>query len=291
VIRPPGRARAWSRLPPPARDAVLATLAAATVAAAALLAGASASPTVLVLLSAGAAAPLVVVRRFPVAAALASAAVVLAGAGVPEWSGRLVAMAAFCAAAYRVARPALLLVASVGWLLVLLLVGTDPGGTTAFAEAVVTGIAPVAVGYALRVSRESARQAARLQRAEAARAIAEEHGRVAREVHDAVGHHLTAIRMQASAARHVLRDDEVPPVAAAALGAVDRLAAAALADVRSLLDELRETGPVTAPRHRGVPGRAQRRRPGRTAARSRLPRGLPGAPGGRHERGPSRRGR
>ncbi|GAA1260282.1 sensor histidine kinase [Pseudonocardia aurantiaca] len=249
MIRTPGPVSAWLRLAPLARDAVLAVATSAALVAAALLEGASASTALLALLSAGAAAPLVLVRRFPFPAALASAAVVLCGAGIPEWSGRLVAMAAFCAAAYRVARPLLMLAASIGWLLVLLFVATHPDGVAAFGEAVVTGIAPVAVGTALRVSREHARQSVRLQQVEAAREIAEEHARVAREVHDAVGHHLTAIRMQAGAARHVLRAEDVPPVAGAALATIDGLAASALADVRSLLDELREgRGPTLADR-------------------------------------------
>jgi signal transduction histidine kinase len=194
------------------RDVVLAASAAAAVLVAALLEGAPAAAALP--LSVVVAAPLLVRRRFPLTAALGSAVVALAGAGIPEWSGRLVALAA-------------------------VLLGDLASGAGTVAEAVVMGIAPVAAGYALRLSREHARQSARLHEVEAARQIAEENGRVARDVHDAVGHHLTAIRMQAGAARHVLRSDDVPPVAGTALATIDGLAAAALTDVRCLLDDLR----------------------------------------------------
>jgi signal transduction histidine kinase len=219
------------------RDVVLAACAAAAVLVAALLEGAPAAAALP--LSVAVAAPLLVRRRFPVSAALASAVVALAGAGIPEWSGRLVALAAFCSAAYHARRPVLLLNLSIGWTAALLLVANRVSGAGTVAEAVVMGIAPVAGGYALRLSREHARQSARLHEVEAARQIAEENGRVARDVHDAVGHHLTAIRMQAGAARHVLRGDDVPPVAGTALATIDGLAAAALTDVRCLLHDLR----------------------------------------------------
>ncbi len=230
----------------PRRDLGWAVLTAAAVPGAALLEGAPASMG-LALLSAGVAAPLASRRLYPVTVALACAAVAVGGVGIPEWSGRLVAMAAFCSAAYHTGRPALLLALSGGWSAALLLAAVRPAGVAALAESVLVGIAPVAVGLALRAGREQARQTARLHRAEAVRAVAEEHGRLAREVHDAVGHHLTAIRMQAGAARHVLPGPELPPVAGAALDTIDGLAAVALADVRALLDDLR-AGPSLADR-------------------------------------------
>ncbi|WP_086853144.1 histidine kinase [Amycolatopsis kentuckyensis] len=63
--------------------------------------------------------------------------------------------------------------------------------------------------------------------------VAEEHARVAREVHDAVGHHLTVIRLQATAVRHVAR--ELPPAADRALATIADASATALAEVRAVL--------------------------------------------------------
>lgn len=224
----------WRRLPSTARDGALAAVAGVVLHGAAVLEGAAPAPE-LAALSAGVAAPLVLRRRFPLAAALAAAVVSLAGLGVPEWSGRLVVMAAFCSAAYHGARPAVALAASVTWFAALSMGGVQPATVAAFAEIVVTGIAPVAVGVALRT-------AAQLHRADAARAVAEERAALVRDVHDAVGHHLTAIRMQAAAARHVVPAEVMPPVAGRALATIDDVAAAAITDVRAVLGALREQG-------------------------------------------------
>jgi hypothetical protein len=83
-------------------------------------------------------------------------------------------MAAFGSAAYYGACLVVVLVVSVGWLMIQSMVATQPTSAAALAEDIVTGIAPVAVGYA--------DQSARLHRAEAARTVAEEHARVPREV-------------------------------------------------------------------------------------------------------------
>ncbi|NUT92730.1 MAG: sensor histidine kinase, partial [Saccharothrix sp.] len=95
-------------------------------------------------------------------------------------------------------------------------------------------LAPVAVGHALRQHRDRAGQAVRLARAE-------DRARTAREVHDAVGHHLTAIHLQARAVRRVTRD--LPPAADHALGSIADSSAAALAEVR---DVLRDHGATLA---------------------------------------------
>ncbi|MEV0698583.1 sensor histidine kinase [Saccharopolyspora sp. NPDC050389] len=234
---PPGRL--WRRLGPTAQDAVLAGMAAVVVAAAAMSQGAA--PVLAVAgFSLAVAAPLALRRRLPLAVAVVAAVVVLAGSSLPGWSGKLVAMIAFCSAAYyRPQRVALVFAASVGWLLMYALVlPAGQFGGELFGEAVITGIAPVAVGYAMRLHRDRAEQAARLHRAEASRAVAEERGRIAREVHDAVGHHLTAIRMQVGAATYALGD--LPPAAGTAFDTVDDLATAALVEVRELLETLRD---------------------------------------------------
>jgi signal transduction histidine kinase len=105
-------------------------------------------------------------------------------------------------------------------------------------DLVVMGVAPVATGYALRLHRERAEQTLRVQRAEAERVLADERAQVARDVHDSVGHHLTAIRMQATAVRRVLGG--TPAVADRALGTIADLSSSALEEVRGLLSTLRE---------------------------------------------------
>lgn len=189
------------------------------------------------------ASPLLLRRRFPLTAAAVCAAVVIViviAAGVPNWPGRLVAMAAFGSAAFHRPRP-VVLACSVGWLLVLTAVGVRPAGAVAtYTDLVLLGVAPVAAGYALRLHRDRADHAARLYREETRRVVAEEHARVAREVHDAVGHHLTLIRLQAGAVRHVARS--LPPVADRALATISAASATALAEVRAVLTTLPGNG-------------------------------------------------
>ncbi|MEV0052303.1 sensor histidine kinase [Saccharopolyspora shandongensis] len=237
LASPPGRL--WRRLGPTTQDTVLAGVAAVVVAAAATWQG-TAPVFAVAGFSLAVAAPLALRRRLPLSVAVVAAVVVLAGSSLPGWSGKPVAMIAFCSAAYnRPQRVAPVFAASVGWLLMYASVlPAGQFGTELFAEAVITGIAPVAVGYAMRLHGERAEQAVRLHRAEASRAVAEERGRIAREVHDAVGHHLTAIRMQVGSAVYALRD--LPPAAGTTFDTVDSLAAAALGEVRELLETLRD---------------------------------------------------
>lgn len=226
-----------------------AGVAAVAVAAVALLEGAQGPPLLVVVLSIAVATPLTW-RRFPLTAAVVSAAVALCGGvAVPGWSGSLVAAGAFYLAAYhRPRRVGTVLALSVACFLAPLFVGAADGaevgprfigiGTTPLSQAVLMGVAPVAVGYASRLHQDRARQAARLRHAEAVRIMAEERTLLAREVHDAVGHHLTAIRMQAGAARHVLGGTS--SVAHRVLGTIDDSASSALGEVRTLLAVLRE---------------------------------------------------
>jgi signal transduction histidine kinase len=233
------------------RDPVLAAGCAFLVFGLAVVERAPASPLVLAALSGSAAAPLLLRRRLPLTSAIITATVVLAGMAVPRWSGGLVAVVAFCSAAYYSRHAGRVFTVSALSFLAPLVVGSPAVsgpvrssiaglGTTPFTQALLIGVAPAAVGYALRLHHERADQLIRLQQAEAVRAIADQRTRIAREVHDAVGHHLTAIQMQASAARHVLRD--IPPVADRALRTIDGSARSALRDVRMILALLRADG-------------------------------------------------
>jgi signal transduction histidine kinase len=226
-----------------AGDALSAGVAAVVVLVLGLVEHSATSPLAMAGAAVVVAVPLVVRRRFPLVAALGSAVVVIAVA-LPDWPGRLVAMAAFGSAAYRRPRP-VVLVCSVCWSLVLAMVGVRPPGVAGtYTDLVLLGIAPVAVGYALRLHRDRADQAARLYREETRRVVAEEQARVAREVHDAVGHHLTVIRMQANAVRHVTRS--LPAVADQALARIAESSATALTEVREVLDALPAHGTTLA---------------------------------------------
>lgn len=217
------------------RDALPAGGAAAGVVVLGLVERSWVNPVAMITASAAVSAPLLFRRRFPLTTAFVCAAIVVVAA-LPSWPGRLVAMAAFGSAAYHRPRPVVLLL-SAGWLLMLTMISMRPPGQAAtYTDLILLGIAPVAVGYALRLHRDRADQAARLYQEETHRVVAEEHARVAREVHDAVGHHLTMIRMQANAVRHVTRS--LPPVADKALATIAESSATALAEVRDVLAAL-----------------------------------------------------
>jgi signal transduction histidine kinase len=95
-------------------------------------------------------------------------------------------------------------------------------------------VVPPAIGTTVRVNRESAaRERAELVR----RHVDEERLRVAREVHDVVGHGLAAINMQANVALHVR--DRDPVALERALTEISRSSEQALEELRSTLAVVR----------------------------------------------------
>jgi signal transduction histidine kinase len=109
---------------------------------------------------------------------------------------------------------------------------------------------PFAIGVTVRLSRESIARA----RAEALRQhMYDERLRVAREVHDVVGHGLAAIKMQADVALHVL--PRKPEQAEIALTAISRTSSKALDELRATLALLRRPGSDS--RRSPVPGLAR----------------------------------
>jgi signal transduction histidine kinase len=83
---------------------------------------------------------------------------------------------------------------------------------------------------AVRSREIAAREAAR-------RAVSEEQGRIAREVHDVIAHSVSVIVVQAAAAQDVF--DESPGQARAALASIERAGRDALAELRGLLGAVR----------------------------------------------------
>jgi signal transduction histidine kinase len=116
-----------------------------------------------------------------------------------------------------------------------------------FGEALAAAVAIAAVlllGEAVRVQARYLAELART-RAEQARTRAEqerrqaseERLRIARELHDVLGHHLSLISVQAGVGLHLM--DERPEQARAALQAIKQASAEALREVRSVLGVLR----------------------------------------------------
>jgi len=100
------------------------------------------------------------------------------------------------------------------------------------------------IGDNLRVRRaytrqleERAAQLEREQEEQAALAVAQERGRIARELHDVVAHHVSVMIVQASAARRVAEKD--PAAAQEALAAIENAGRMALAEMRRMLEVLR----------------------------------------------------
>lgn len=84
---------------------------------------------------------------------------------------------------------------------------------------------------------ERAERLERERETEAARAVAEEQARIARELHDVIAHTLSVIVVQAAAARDVFTVR--PERAQEALAAIERSARGALEELRSLLGRVR----------------------------------------------------
>ena len=93
-------------------------------------------------------------------------------------------------------------------------------------------------GYLARRSAELARELRAEQAERARREVAEERGRMARELHDVVAHHMSVISVQAGLARFVFDSD--PRTARASLGTIADTSGEALDELRRMLQVLRE---------------------------------------------------
>ncbi len=108
--------------------------------------------------------------------------------------------------------------------------------------------APWAAGLAMRLRQEreqvlgAENERLREEQAQrAARAVAEERSRIARELHDVVSHAISVTVLQARGARRTLDSDRA--AVRRALDAIEQTNAAALGDMRRLLAVLRDTEP------------------------------------------------
>jgi signal transduction histidine kinase len=122
-----------------------------------------------------------------------------------------------------------------------------------FGFAAVWFVGTALFGEAVRLRREQQRTtearaefAERSREQEARRRVAEERLRIARDVHDVVGHSLATIALQAGVAEHLLDDRE--PKARESMATIRRLSKEALAEVSAMLGVLRaEDGAERAP--------------------------------------------
>ncbi len=99
----------------------------------------------------------------------------------------------------------------------------------------------VGIGVWARAGLLERRRLERRGAAEARLAVALERRRMARELHDIVGHTVTIMMLQAAGARRLMSAD--PARADAALGAVDEMGNQAMGELRRLLAVLRSTDP------------------------------------------------
>jgi signal transduction histidine kinase len=199
-----------------------------------------------VVLLAGVAGALVLLRRYPVGVLLFvfGATFVYFALGYtdgPIWIALVVAYISAIASGHRLLT-AILAVAGYGlfpWLDYLLRDGPAPS---------LVGLAGLAawllvlfgIGEAIRIRRERLAESVRMREGEAKRRASEERLRIAQELHDALGHHLSLINVQAGVALHV--NDQLPEEARAALSAIKDASKEGLTELRSVLEILRQDG-------------------------------------------------
>ncbi len=97
---------------------------------------------------------------------------------------------------------------------------------------------PAALGWGLQRQHRLTEELEKARYALAERAVSQERQRIAREVHDLVGHGLAAALVQVASARHVLHRD--PDSADEALAHAERIGRASMSELRATVQLLRE---------------------------------------------------
>src|SRR4051812_10647352 len=198
--------------------------------------------------------PLLWRRRFPIVSSLTVLAALalesqIAYDGTESQAALITVILAFYTLGRRVEWSRALLAGGVGVLLGVILVAADSGGGGASPGAflVIATVTPFVAGFTLREREEEAAElgerATRLEREREERAVAavaEERARIARELHDMIGHAISVITVQVGAARMVLDSD--PGRARDPLLAIERTGQETLAEMRRLIGILREMG-------------------------------------------------
>lgn len=92
----------------------------------------------------------------------------------------------------------------------------------------------------VRYRRDRSAEAIRVREEEELRRVSEERLRIARELHDALGHHLSLINVQSGVALHL--NEDLPEPTRSSLSAIKQASKEALVELRSVLEILREQG-------------------------------------------------
>ncbi|WP_250030694.1 sensor histidine kinase [Paractinoplanes maris] len=203
-------------------------------------------------------------RRYPVAVFVLAAATSLGFATVaqPHWFWAVAPIVALFNLACRGRRTAALISAGAAYAVYLLVfwifpgqLGLPAGTRPGLREVLLLGLAlgaTIFLGGAAKIRAEQMAQTMKV-RAERERAeqeqqrrqASEERLRIARELHDVIGHHLSLINVQAGVGLHLM--DSRPEQAREALSAIKTASSEALREVRSVLGALR-TEDEAAPR-------------------------------------------
>lgn len=175
---------------------------------------------------------------------VAAAAILLRRPVVPDFAPILLAVLA--AEMSAVARQALAIVVTCVGVAVLVVAGVWTG-LVGFAAYIVAVLLGHAAGLMLRwyiralAAERDSQQAGREQ------AILAERQRIAREVHDVVGHSLSITLLHVTGARHALQADRDVDEAVDALVEAERIGRAAMADIRRTVGLLNESGTGNRP--------------------------------------------
>lgn len=195
-------------------------------------------------------------RPLTVFAVLIAVCVVAIVCGLPTLAPGIAATVAMFALAYRAHRRLVLVIASSAAALLILLSFAAAGWSAVDMRIFQIGAA-IAVAAALgdgarsrreylRALRERAERAEHTREAEAQSRVAEERLRIARELHDAVGHQISVINLNAGLASARLREE--PERAERALETIRRAARGALTEIGDLLRYLRAEEDPLPPR-------------------------------------------
>jgi signal transduction histidine kinase len=185
---------------------------------------------------------LVARRRHPVSVAWLAFAATLAPS--PLWFGYLSLVVAFFVAATSGRQLAAWAVLAAGYVCALWigpLAWRRPAATPDAAVFVAAWLIVLMVAAeAVRLRRERRTEAAAARELEARHRASAEHLRMARELHDVIGHNISLINVQAGAGLDLM--DTQPEQARAALAAVRTVSGQALGELRAMLAALREAG-------------------------------------------------